>query len=143
DQNSEGEPEKTGDGQPRASDSQQARSESSAIEGERRPGKKGHGRRAASDYSGAKVVNCRHEDLKPGDACPAHLCGGRLYDLNDPKGLLQFTGQPLITVTRFKVKLRWAGLTHQNGCQTNVIIWWCLSLNFQADPVFSPGSVLV
>jgi hypothetical protein len=102
DQNSEGEPEKTGDGQPRASDSQQARSESSAIEGERRPGKKGHGRRAASDYSGAKVVNCRHEDLKPGDACPAHLCGGRLYDLNEPKGLLQFTGQPLITVTRFK-----------------------------------------
>ena len=105
DQKSEGEPEKTRDGQPRASGSQQARRELSSIEGGRRPGKKGHGRRAASGYSGAKVVNCRHEDLKPGDACPDHLCGGRLYDLNEPKGLLQFTGQPLITVTHFKREL--------------------------------------
>jgi hypothetical protein len=43
------------------------------IESEQRPGKKGHGRRAASDYSAAKIVNCQHPDLKSGDICPSHL----------------------------------------------------------------------
>jgi len=46
----------------------------------------GHGRRAASDYSGTKVVSCRHDNLKAGDLCPD--CGGRLYDRKEPKILL-------------------------------------------------------
>src|SRR5262245_51988574 len=33
--------------------------------------------------------------------CPT-LCGGRLYDLKEPTALMQFTGQPLITATRFE-----------------------------------------
>src|SRR5262249_27165761 len=41
------------------------RSESAKI-GEKAP-RRGHGRRAASDYSGAKVVSCRHENLGIGE----------------------------------------------------------------------------
>lgn len=75
--------------------------EQSASENQKKPGRKGHGHRAVSDYPGAKVVQCRHENLKAGDACPG-LCGGRLYDLNEPTSLLQFTGQPLIEATNYE-----------------------------------------
>lgn len=59
----------------------------------------GHGRRAASEYSGAKVVNCQHDKLKPGDPCPE--CGGRLYDRNEPKIFMNFVGRPLIEATTY------------------------------------------
>jgi transposase len=59
----------------------------------------GHGRRAASEYSGAKAVSCRHDKLKVGDPCPE--CGGLLYDRKEPKILLQFVGRPLIEVTKY------------------------------------------
>ncbi|HEY6400828.1 MAG TPA: transposase [Blastocatellia bacterium] len=39
--------------------------------------------------------------MKAGDDCPAS-CGGRLYDLKEPTALIQFTGQPLITATKFE-----------------------------------------
>ena len=53
------------------------------------------------DYSGVRIVQCQHERLKAADDCPAS-CGGRLYDLKEPTALLQFTGQPLITATKFE-----------------------------------------
>ncbi|HYJ86836.1 MAG TPA: IS66 family transposase [Pyrinomonadaceae bacterium] len=95
------ESEKSDDGQPKAVGDQDARAELRAIGSEDKPKRKGHGRRAASDYSGAKIVRCRHEGLKAGDDCPAS-CGGRLYDLKEPTALMQFTGQPLITATKFE-----------------------------------------
>jgi transposase len=95
------ESEKPDDGQPKAAGDQDARAELRAIGSEDKPKRKGHGRRAASDYSGAKIVRCRHERLKAGDDCPAS-CGGRLYDLKEPTALVQFTGQPLITATKFE-----------------------------------------
>src|SRR5262249_27656531 len=49
----------------------------SAERGEQ-PWRKGHGRSAASASSGAKVVSCRHENLKAGDLCPDPLCRRRL-----------------------------------------------------------------
>jgi hypothetical protein len=67
-----------------------------------KPLRPGHGRRAASDYSGAKVVSCRHENLKAGDQRPAPLCRGRLYDRNEPRLLLQFVGRPLIEATKYE-----------------------------------------
>jgi transposase len=67
-----------------------------------KPPRPGHGRRAASDYSGAKMVSCRHENLKAGDQCPDPLCRGRLYDRNEPRVLLQFAGRPLIEGTKYK-----------------------------------------
>ena len=75
--------EKSDDGRPKAAGDQDARAELRAIGSEDKPKRKGHGRRAASDYSGAKIVRCRHERLKAGDDCPAP-CGGWLYDLNEP-----------------------------------------------------------
>jgi len=95
------ESQKANDGRPKAFGDQDARAERHASESEDRPKRKGHGHRAASDYRGAKVVRCRHENLKAGDDCPAS-CGGRLYDLKEPTALLQFTGQPLITATKFE-----------------------------------------
>src|SRR5262245_23978737 len=100
-QEKEDESEKADDGRPKADGDQDPRAELRVIESGEKTKRKGHGRRAASDYSGAKIVKCRHEGLKAGDDCPAS-CGGRLYDLKEPTALLQFTGQPLITATRFE-----------------------------------------
>lgn len=76
--------------------------ERNSSESSEKPVGKGHGRRAAEDYPGAKIVNCRHAELKAGERCPDPQCGGRLYDLNEPKMLLQFVGQPLITATNYE-----------------------------------------
>ena len=65
------ESEKSDDDRPKASGDQQARAEGLASESEDKPKRKGQGRRAASDYSGARIVKCRHERLKVGDECPA------------------------------------------------------------------------
>jgi transposase len=95
------ESEKSDDSRPKAPGDQDTREERLAIKSEEKPKRKGHGRRAASDYSGARIVKCRHERLKAGDDCPAS-CGGRLYDLKEPTTLIQFAGQPLITATRYE-----------------------------------------
>jgi len=65
------------DDRPKASVDQDARAERFASERKDKPKWKGHGHRAASDYSGARIVKCRHERLKVGDNCPSS-CGGRL-----------------------------------------------------------------
>ncbi len=51
--------------------------------------RKGHGRRAASEYKGAEKVTVSHELLKRGDRCPECL-RGKLYPL-DPKVLVRVT----------------------------------------------------
>jgi hypothetical protein len=76
--------------------------ERNSLEGEEKVRRKGHGHRAGSEYSGARKVSCRHEQLKAGDDCPSPLCGGRLYDLQEPTSLIQFTGNPLITATNYE-----------------------------------------
>lgn len=70
--------------------------------GAEKPRRKGHGRRPASAYGNAKVVSCRHENYKAGDHCPDPLCTGHLYNRHEPTMLLQFTGQPLITATKYE-----------------------------------------
>jgi hypothetical protein len=93
---------------PPADSLQAPKAKQSASENKEKPASKGHGHRAASNYPGAKVVTCLHPDLKIGDACPG-LCGGRLYDLNEPTSLLQFSGQPMIQATNYeRVVLRCA-----------------------------------
>jgi hypothetical protein len=87
---------------PKASADRDVSGEQNWLEGEQRPRRKGHGHRAASKYSGAKKVHCWHEQLKAGDGCPSEMCGGRLYDLDEPTMLLQFTGNPLITATHYE-----------------------------------------
>jgi hypothetical protein len=73
--------------------------ESKRSERSQREGKaaaKGHGRRAAQQYSGAKRVACRHEQYKAGESCPDRYCQGRLYNTKKPNIFIQFSGQPIL-----------------------------------------------
>jgi hypothetical protein len=57
---------------------------------------------ASSAYSGAKVVFCRHPNLKPNDRCPDPYCRGHLYDTREPAIFIQLTGQPLVGATKYQ-----------------------------------------
>jgi len=76
------------------SDSNPGTTRSSSTD--QKPKRSGHGRMAASAYTGAKVVICRHPDFKTGDHCPDPLCRGHLYAISSPTIFIQLTGQPLM-----------------------------------------------
>ena len=59
--------------------------------------RKGHGRRAATDYTGAELIVCQHHELKVGDCCPHAICTGYLYDTKAPSRPIRFVGHPLVT----------------------------------------------
>jgi transposase len=91
--------------EPEAEDEATASAESETKEPsarERKMAVKGHGRKPASAYPGAKVVIYRHQKYQAGDRCPDPLCDGHLYQLNPPNSLIQFTGRPLIEATRYR-----------------------------------------
>jgi hypothetical protein len=67
-----------------------------------KPKRPGHGRKAASAYTGARVVICRHPALKSGDHCPDPYCRGHLYSVEPPAIFIQLTGQPLVGATRYE-----------------------------------------
>lgn len=60
----------------------------------------GHGRRKASDYTGATVVHCTDPTLQVGDRC-LH-CAGHLYDTTAPSIFIRLTGQPVVGATRYE-----------------------------------------
>lgn len=62
--------------------------------------RRGHGRRGATSYPGARVVACPHTEWQKGAACPCG-CGGQLYELKEPAPCLQWTGAPLLQATRY------------------------------------------
>jgi len=62
----------------------------------------GHGRRPASDFKGAKLVNCTDPQLMPGDCCPQTGCRGHLYDTNSPAIFIRLIGQPVVGATRYQ-----------------------------------------
>jgi len=67
-----------------------------------RPKRKGHGRRAARRYAGARIVPVPHPLLRPGDICPK--CGkGRLHPLQ-PSLILRLVGQAPVAATRFDLQ---------------------------------------
>ncbi len=67
-----------------------------------KPPPPGHGRLGAADYPGAEVQFCAHDQLVPGERCPA--CErGRLYAI-EPLVRLRFSGQPLVAVTRYDLE---------------------------------------
>ncbi len=72
------------------------------IDVEKSPPRPGHGRLGAADYPGAETRFCPHEELEAGDRCPACARGG-LYPLA-PLVRLRFTGQPLVSVTRYELQ---------------------------------------
>jgi transposase len=65
----------------------------------------GHGRLGADAYTGAERVECRHQELAPGDRCP--VCGiGWLYSL-PPGSEVRINGHALLSAIRYDVeKLR-------------------------------------
>ena len=77
------------------------------------PTKPGHGRLAASAYTGATVVPCTDPQLTPGAACPDQFCPGHLYDTHAPAVLIRLTGQPLVQATSFQQQVM-----RCSACQT-------------------------
>jgi hypothetical protein len=75
---------------------------SSSTTSEKTPKRAGHGRMSASAYESAKIVICRHTDLRAGDECPDPYCRGHLYDTSAPSIFIQLTGQPLVGATRYE-----------------------------------------
>lgn len=70
--------------------------------------RKGHGRRPADAYWGARRVQVPHAHLHPGDVCPG-CQKGKLCDTERPATLLHLVAQPPIAGTRFDLqKLRCA-----------------------------------
>jgi len=54
---------------------------------------KGHGRKAAAEYTGADKIDVPHQDLKPGDRCPGCL-KGKVYEMKVPEVVVRITGKP-------------------------------------------------
>lgn len=67
--------------------------------------RRGHGRMSAEAYTGAERVECRHQELAPGDRCP--VCGiGWLYSL-PPGTEVRIHGHALLSAIRYEMeKLR-------------------------------------
>lgn len=64
--------------------------------------RRGHGRLGAEAYHGAEPVECRHEELAPGDRCP--FCGyGTLYQL-PPSRSIRIDGHAALSAIRYEVE---------------------------------------
>ena len=69
--------------------------------------RKGHGRNAAADYTGAKWVTVPHESLNAGDPCPQDGCTGKVYPLSEPGVIVRLKGLPPLPATVYELeKLR-------------------------------------
>jgi transposase len=72
------------------------------TEAAKKPRAPGHGRNAASDYSGAAIVECNHTELESGERCPK--CEkGRVYD-SPPQSLVKVVGQAPLGATVYKLQ---------------------------------------
>jgi hypothetical protein len=68
-----------------------------------KPPRPGHGRNAASDFSGAKRVKVQHAALHSGDACPG--CErGKVYQQKEPKPLVRIIGQAPLAATVYELE---------------------------------------
>jgi len=65
--------------------------------------KKGHGRNAASDYTGAEKVEIDHDTLKSGDSCPVCL-KGKVYEIKEPKKVVRITGNAPLSATVYEMQ---------------------------------------
>jgi len=64
---------------------------------------KGHGRKAAADYTGADKIDVPHEDLKPGDLCPGCL-KGKVYEMKMPEVVVRVTGKSPLDATVYQMQ---------------------------------------
>jgi transposase len=63
----------------------------------------GHGRNAASAFTGAEKVSVQHAHLKPGDPCP-ECREGKVYRQKEPKTLIRIVGQAPLRATVFEME---------------------------------------
>src|ERR1700689_4056076 len=63
----------------------------------------GHGRNAASAFTGAETVSVQHAQLKPGDPCP-ECREGKVYRQKEPKTLIRIVGQAPLKATVFEME---------------------------------------
>ena len=68
-----------------------------------KPKAKGHGRKAAQDYPGAKHLPVPHPKLHLGDLCPKCL-KGKLYLLKTPARIVRIAAQPIFNATVFELE---------------------------------------
>jgi len=64
---------------------------------------KGHGRKPAAAYTGAKKVKVSHAVLKIGNDCPGCL-KGKLYEIKVPKQIVRITGNAPLTATVYQLQ---------------------------------------
>jgi len=58
----------------------------------------GHGRNGSAAFESARKVETKHQQLKPGDACP-ECPNGKVYAQKEPKTLVRIVGQAPIQAT--------------------------------------------
>ena len=64
---------------------------------------KGHGRKAADEYTGAKKMDVPHEDLKSGDRCPS-CQKGKVYEMKIPEVVVRITGKAPLQATVYRMQ---------------------------------------
>lgn len=74
-----------------------------ARSAEPKPRRKGHGRRGAKDYCGARRVTVPHPKLHRGDLCPKCL-QAKLYLFNKPARIIRVIAQPIFQATIFELE---------------------------------------
>ncbi len=67
------------------------------------PKRKGHGRKASSEYTGAGRIPIPHESLKNGDRCP-ECDKGRVYKVKKPSVVIRVRGQAPFQATVFELE---------------------------------------
>ncbi len=65
--------------------------------------RKGHGRKASSEYTGAGKIPIPHESLKSGDRCP-ECDKGRVYKVKKPSLVIRVRGQAPFQATIFELE---------------------------------------
>ncbi len=65
--------------------------------------RKGHGRRGASEYTGAEKIEVPHESLQAGDPCP-ECPKGKLYRQAKPAVLVRVTGMAPLSATLYELE---------------------------------------
>jgi len=87
-----------GSGEPAATDP-----ESPTKKKKKRAKCKGHGRNAASSYTGAEKKSVPHDSLKHKDHCPC-CTKGKVYRQLDPKALVRVTGMAPLSATVYELE---------------------------------------
>jgi len=78
-------------------------SSSAATESPEPAAPAGHGRNAASAFTGAEKISIQHAQLKPGDPCP-ECREGRVYRQKEAKTLIRIVGQAPVKATVFEME---------------------------------------